>query len=116
ASRVEDLLGLLRKEVREVLARQGFGLGTAGRLFGSVAVLIGDDEVHVPAPAQGAIACEAGDRGEIVGLLPEAMRVEAGDRRVDDARRIEALERLPRRLLDAGRLVFEPRLVRGDFA
>src|SRR5439155_6752242 len=82
----------------------------------SVAVLVGDDQLHVAAPAQGTIAREAGDCGEIVRLLPEALRVEARDRRVDDVWRIEALESGTRRLLDACRLVFEPRLVRRHLA
>ena len=77
-------------------------------------MLVGDEEVEVPAPAQAAVDVEAADRGEVVGLQAQAVLVEALDRRV--AARPAASKRSsdgPAAWPDARRLVLEPRLVRG---
>ena len=70
-------------KLREVVARAA--ARASSRPLGSsraVAVLVGDEQVEVPAPAQRAIGREAADGGEVVGLLAEAVVVEALDRRV----------------------------------
>src|SRR5215471_12645350 len=67
-------------------------------------------------PAEGAVASQAVDGGEVVGLEPKPAIVEPGDRSVDDARRIEAIHSSAPRLLDARRLIIEPRLIGGNLA
>ena len=44
-------LGFELKQIRKVLASQLTHLRTAGEVFGAIAVLIGKNELHVPAPA-----------------------------------------------------------------
>ena len=70
----------------------------------------------MPAEAQRALRREAGDREQVVGLLPDAEGVEALDLRVHDGRRLEALERIAAGLADPRRLVLEPRLARRHVA
>jgi hypothetical protein len=60
-------------------------------------------------------ACRLAIAARLFFSCPESVRVERRDRRVGDVRRIEGVERWAARLLHAGRLVFPPRLVRGDF-
>ncbi len=76
-------------------------------------VLVGDDQVDVPAPAQGAIGDQAVDRGEVVGFAAQAVVIEIGHRRIDHMRRIEGFQAAAR-CRHARRLVFEPCLVRRD--
>jgi hypothetical protein len=76
-------------------------------------VLIRDDEIDVPSPAQRPVTAEACNRCQIARLLTEAVIVEPLDRRVLNRRRIEAFQAAAAGSHDARRLVFEPRLVGG---
>src|SRR5262249_26088812 len=92
------------------------GLGPAGWLLRPVAVLIGNNHVHVTAPPQRSISSEAIYRGQIVRLLPKSVLVESVNGCVDDSGWIETIERWSTRLCDSLRLIFEPGLVRRNFA
>src|SRR5215813_3530497 len=74
-------------------------------------MLIGDEQIDVPPPAQGTVACQATDGGEVVRFEPESTVVELGYGRIGDAWRIEAIHISATRLLDARRLILEPRLI-----
>ncbi len=52
-------------------------------------ILVGDDEVEVPAVAQGAIGDQAADRGQIVRLDAESVPVPPVDRDILDRGRPE---------------------------
>jgi hypothetical protein len=54
--------------------------------------LVGDDQIHVTAPAQRAVAGEAVQRGQVVALDAESVFVELFDRHLVDVRRIEVIE------------------------
>ena len=95
---------------------RGVRLGLIGRFLGAIGALVGDDQLHVPAPPQRAVTLEAADRGQIVRFLTEAVLVKTSDRRIDHLRRIEAIQRRPARFRDPRRLVFEERLVGRHFA
>jgi hypothetical protein len=79
-------------------------------------VLVGDDQLDVPSEAQRPVGAKALDGSQIVGLQSETVIVESFDWRVDDGRRLEALERRPAGFDDPRRHVLEPRLVGGDLA
>lgn len=87
------------------------GLGKVCGILGTVAALVSDDQFHISAPAQSAIAAQAMDGGEVVGFQAEAVIVEANNRRVNNFRRVKLLKRWPAGLEDAGRLIFEERLI-----
>ena len=67
-------------------------------------------------PAQRAIQPQRVDRGEVVGLLADAVVVEPLDRRVGHRGRDELRDAAARRIDDARRLELEPGLGRGDLA
>jgi hypothetical protein len=116
ASAIEDLVDLLRKHLRKEIVAEGTRLGLAGRVFGSIAVLVGDDEVQMPAEREPSIALQHADGRKIVRLDAEPVLVELSDRRFVHVRRDELLQRFSAALHDARGLVFEPRLHREDFA
>src|ERR1700727_4091314 len=76
-------------------------------------MLVGDNEIEMPTVAVGAIADQAVDRREIVGLDAEAVLIPLLDRHVLDRWRSERLERSARRS-DARGQIFEPCLVGGN--
>ena len=79
----------LRGTCRELVPPIGPSDGSLERIWAAEAVLVGDDEVEVPAVAQGAIGDQAVDRGEIVGLDAETVIVEFLDRHVLHSGRVE---------------------------
>src|SRR5437868_2943664 len=48
---IENLQSFLREQIREVVARERCGLSASGGFLGSVAVLVGNDEIEMLAPA-----------------------------------------------------------------
>src|SRR4051812_13784206 len=98
ASSVERAHDLLRHHRREVVTAERLRLLAAARFLRPVRVLIRDQDLDVPAEAEGAIAGETADGGEVVGLLAQAALVEPLDGRVTYRGRIEALQRRALRL------------------
>src|SRR5882724_4755951 len=86
---INDLEHLLREEFRIVLIIEicvsEFGSG----VLRSVASLVGDDELDVPAPAERAVSLQTIDRRKIVGLLSESMLIENSDRGILNIRWVE---------------------------
>ena len=114
ASRVEHLHDVLGEHAVPVLpVAELVERVVAERVGAAIAVLIGDDQIEVLAPAQRAIAFEAVDRDEVVRLDAEAVVIELLDRDVLDGRWSELLERSAR-WSDARGEIFEPRLIGGD--
>src|SRR5215831_1427668 len=114
ASPVEHLRDVLGEHAVEVppVAKLAERV-VAERVGAAIAVLIGDDQVEVLAPAQRPIAFQTVDRYEVVRLDAEAVVVELLDRNVLDGRRPELLERSAWRS-DARGKIFEPGLIGGD--
>src|SRR5262245_31885976 len=110
---VVDLEDFFGDEVGELRLVELVPLGSVGRDGRPIAALIGEEQIEIGAPLRGTVRLQAGDRREVVLLLSESLSIELRDRRAGDLRWIEGFERRPARLLDAGRLVLPPRLVRG---
>lgn len=77
---IDYLKHLLRHELRIVLIKESCVIELASGVLRSVASLVGDDELHVPAPAERPVSIQTIDRRKIVGLLPESMLIENSDR------------------------------------
>src|ERR1700728_1255729 len=112
AAPIKNLGRILREHAGEFWTKAGDrfvakGIGTA------VTMLVGDDEIEMPTVAVGAIADQAVDRCEIVGLEAEAVLIPLLDRHILDRWRSERLERSARRS-DTRRQILEPCLVGGD--
>src|SRR5262249_14107419 len=116
ASRVQDLQSLLRKQLGKVPAHQWLGRSPLTRLFGSVAALIGQDQLDVPAPAQSAVSRQTPEGRKVVWLIPQTLLVEIVDRRVLHSWRAELFGRIAGRRRDACWLILEPSLVSCDLA
>ena len=56
------------------------------------AAVVGDEQVDVPAPAQGAIRDQAVDGGKVVGFSSQAVVVEIPHQRIDHVRRVERVQ------------------------
>ena len=83
APRIHDFHRFFRHEFRKMRARKRLRFRSTGRFLGAIAVLVGDDQVDVAAPAQCAITLEAADGREIVCFLAQAVFVEMRNRRID---------------------------------
>jgi len=81
---VQDLGGVLRHEPGELLGREASGLRAVDDRLRTERAVVGEDELHVAAEAQGAKDPQAPDRRQVAGLEAEAVLVEALDRRVRD--------------------------------
>src|SRR5262245_61106160 len=77
-------------------------------------MVVGQDQIDVPAPSQRAVDLQAADGREVVRLEPEAEIVEPLDRAILDVWRIEAIRGAVARLRHPCRLIFVPRLVCRD--
>src|SRR5258707_1078159 len=86
---IDDLKHLLRHELRIVLIIEGCVIELASRVLRSVASLVGDHELHVPAPAERPVSLQTIDGRKIVGLLPESMLIEDSDRGILNLRWVE---------------------------
>src|SRR4029077_15891195 len=86
---IEYLNHLLRQELRIVLIKESCGIQLASWVLRSVASLVGDNELHVPAPAERSVSLQTIDRRKIVGLLPESMLIENSDRGILNLRWVE---------------------------
>ena len=84
-----------------------------GRVVAAEAVLVGENEIEVPAVAQRPIGDQAVDGLQIVGFDPEATVVPLFYRHIFHRQRAERVERSARRLHARGN-IFEPCLVGGD--
>ena len=113
AAGVELRPQFLGHEAQRVAFEQRVDLVVVAGVARTEAAVVGDEQVDVPAPAQGAIGDQAVDRGEVVGLGAQAVVVELLDQRVDHVRRVEGVQLRARRQ-HPRRLVFEPGLVRRD--
>src|SRR5205085_9396419 len=69
----------LRKHPDELVAAELSERRIAERIGAPVAVLIGDDQVEIPAVPQRAIACQAVDRDQVVRLHAQPIAVELFD-------------------------------------
>src|SRR3954467_771678 len=84
-----------------------------GRVVAAEAVLVGENEIEMPAVAQRSIRDQAVDGLEIVGFDPEAAVVPLFYPHILHRQRAERVERSARRLHARGN-IFEPCLVGGD--
>src|SRR5882757_4652539 len=89
---IEYLKHLLRHELRIVLVIESCVIEFASRVLRSVASLVGDHELHVPAPAERPVSLQTIDRRKIVGLLPESMLIENSDRGILNLRWVELFQ------------------------
>ncbi len=71
AAAVEDLHQLLGEHGRELLAAQLAERGIAERVPAPIAVLVGEDDVQVPAVAERPVRLEAVDGDPVVGLVAQ---------------------------------------------
>src|SRR6185312_7341052 len=110
---VESLHGRLGKHTGELVAAELFQRRIAEGVRAPIAMLVGDDEVEMPAVAQRPVGLEAVDGRQVVRLQPQPVAIELFDRSVFYRWWIEALERpVPRS--DACGEIFEPGLIRRD--
>src|SRR6201993_4955580 len=86
---IEYLKHLLRHELRIVLVRESCVIELASGVLRSIASLVGDNELHIPAPAERSVSLQTMDRRKIVGLLPESMLIENHDRGILNLRWVE---------------------------
>jgi hypothetical protein len=86
---IDYLKHLLRHELRIVLIKESCVIELASGVLRSVASLVGDNELHVPAPAERPVSLQTIDRRKIVGLLPESMLIENSDRGILNLRWVE---------------------------
>src|SRR6266576_3993535 len=86
---IDYLEHLLRHELRIVLIIEICVSELAFRILRPVASLIGDNEFHVPAPAERPVSRQTMDRRKIVDLLPESMLIEDSDRGILNLRCVE---------------------------
>src|SRR4029077_17131598 len=104
---IDYLKHLLRHELRIVLFKESFVIELAAGVLRSVASLVGDNELHVPAPAERPVSLQTIDRRQIVGLLPESMLIENSDRGILNLRWVELFERGTTTLHHARRLILK---------
>jgi hypothetical protein len=67
---IDYLKHLLRHELRIVLIKESCVIELASGVLRSVASLVGDNELHVPAAAERPVSLQTMDRRKIIGLLP----------------------------------------------
>src|SRR5882757_123042 len=89
---IDDLKHLLRHELRIVLIIEICVIELGSGVLRSVASLVGDHELHVPAPAERPVSLQTIDRRKIVGLLPESMLIENSDRGILNLRWVELFQ------------------------
>src|SRR6185312_11156781 len=108
-----SLHGRLGKHTGELVAAELFQRRIAEGVRAPIAMLVGDNEVEMPAVAQRPVGLEAVDGRQVVRLQPQPVAIELFDRSVFYRWWIEALERpVPRS--DACGEIFEPGLIRRD--
>ena len=113
AAAVENLRCILGEHPVELRTEAGDGRVTEW-VGAAVTVLIGNDEVEMPAVAIRAVADQAVDGREVVGLVAEAVLVPLLDGDIRHRGRIELLERGSAHLSASRRQILPPRLICGD--
>src|SRR6185312_16299481 len=108
-----SLHGRLGKHTGELVAAELFQRRIAEGVRAPIAMLVGDNEVEMPAVAQRPVGLEAVDGRQVVRLQPQPVAIELFDRSVFYRWWIEALERPVPRSDTCGE-VFEPSLIRRD--
>ncbi|MNI37450.1 hypothetical protein D3C73_915390 [compost metagenome] len=91
AARVKRLDRVLGRVPGEAAHGEGCGVRALGRRLGAEGAVVGQDQLDIGAPAQGAVDQQAVDGRMIVPLMRQAVGVEIGQRRVLHRRRQEAL-------------------------
>ena len=95
---------------------KGLRFGSISGILGAITALVRNDEFHVAAPTQRPISLQSCNGGQIVGFLAETVFVEMSNRRIDDWRRIEVIERWSTRFVQSRRLVFKECLIRSHLS
>src|ERR1700733_5822346 len=108
--------GVLGDEVGKGVARQRFSFRSQQRVFGSITVLVGQDQFHVAAASHGSIPGQTSDGEKIVGLLSQAVIIKLSDRGVHHAWHFEPIESWATWFMYSGWLVFKPRLIGRDLS
>src|SRR5581483_1490592 len=107
---VNDLQDLFRNELSEILVEESVVRDVRSRSLGAVASLVGDDQFHMPPPAQRPVSFEAVDRYEIIRFLSETVVVKFRYRDISDFGRIETFKGRTAGLRHPRQLILKKRL------
>src|SRR6185369_3813148 len=113
---IDDFKHLLGHELRIIFVKEICVSELGSGILGSVASLVGDHELDVPAPAERTVSLQTMDRRKIVSLLPESMLVENRDRRILNLRWAENFERGTTALQHTRGLILKKYLHGGNLA